>query len=164
MKVQLFLQFLNQTYETLIVNPLWQLYRCGPNVSGIGFWYGRPFSEICQILTNHKQSFWEKHPEECEGMVRSRFESFRKSLEITLYFFCLCRALYLILTEIFFKVKGRWEPQKQDPNGYQRVPYVPFHQLPPCQTNYVVLLPFDPGFTNDQGQADNVDNKKPKNS
>lgn len=107
-----------RAYELLIVKPLKKLYFTGPAVLQLGFWGGLGPTEICQTLSPLSNTFWQNHPTECFELMERRFEAFRVSLEIFIYFLLLYH-LYLGLSNMcvraFFRRCGRRRPSHVRP-------------------------------------------------
>lgn len=76
-------------YSWLILAPLRKLFLFGPNLGHVGFWNGVSQSEICQSITSYSETFWTTHADECSQLVESRFQAFRSTTEVCLYFFCM---------------------------------------------------------------------------
>jgi hypothetical protein len=96
-------KFLSNIYDWLIIEPLRRLYIYGPSVYNIGFWEGKEESEICQVITNHKQIFWEQNENECHTLITNRFQSFKTTVEVCIYFVLMFRLLNMLLINFSLK-------------------------------------------------------------
>jgi hypothetical protein len=85
-------------YDTLLLSPLRQLYLYGPVAYNMGFWQGKDSSEICQMMTNHNQLFWVEHHEECQALIETRFQSFKTTVEVLLYFTLMYKMVVVVLS------------------------------------------------------------------
>jgi hypothetical protein len=93
---------ISEIYKTFITRPLKQLFLYGPTVYSVGFWGGKRESEICREVTGHSQLFWEMNASECTELVESRFQAFKITWEVMVYFFFL----YKSVDKIFDFVKN----------------------------------------------------------
>ena len=92
------LSLLSSVYNLLLVSPLRRLYLYGPAAYNVGFWEGKEASEMCQVMTNHNQLFWENNHEECQTLIETRFQSFKTTVEVVLYFTLMYKIVVAVLT------------------------------------------------------------------
>lgn len=83
----------------LLNYPLYKLYTMGPRWGHLGFWEGRPSSDICAELTNAPASFWEQHSDECERVIDKKVTSMGVLIAVTLY-------TYTVITGVAACVRG----------------------------------------------------------
>ena len=72
------------------MDPLYILYRKGPNLNGVGFWCGKSNEEICSILTNSEYRLWERNSLDCMDIIQRHYEAFA----ITVYTLLCVTFLY----------------------------------------------------------------------
>lgn len=82
---------LSHLYQHTIVEPLRKLYFAGP--TQLGGWGGSTESAICQQLSPLPNAFWELHVDECSDLLQLKFDAFRVTVEVVLYF---CVLYYLV--------------------------------------------------------------------
>lgn len=83
------MNWLQRSYDYLIVSPLYKLYRFGPRVHGVGFWKNATDFDICCALSTVDAQFWRQNPEKCVEIIRSDFNSYLIFLETFFYFLIL---------------------------------------------------------------------------
>lgn len=73
-------------YRSVIVWPIYRLYRYGPALHGYGFWRGAPPHEVCAQLTHVDAAFWRDHPRECEARMLADVDAAVVLIETLAYF------------------------------------------------------------------------------
>jgi len=78
-------------HETFITRPLRQLYFNGP--SGLGFWDGTSWEDICFSISGTPSSFWVSHMDPCLKMCEQKFFSFGTAVNFIVYSYILIRGV-----------------------------------------------------------------------
>lgn len=73
-------------YRSVIVWPIYRLYRYGPALHGYGFWRGAPAPEVCAQLTHVAADFWAAHPAQCEARMLAEVDAAVVLMETLAYF------------------------------------------------------------------------------
>ena len=89
-------------YDVIVIGPFRRLYFQGPEISGFGFWQGRPSNEICSMITGVSGDLWIKNMYECEDLLDRKFVSFVILVEIVLYVYVVYKIFQLLTIRFLF--------------------------------------------------------------
>lgn len=107
MHIDVFVSFFKAAYHYAIVHPMHSLYMNGPRNVIVSFWQGRPNSAICAELSGYDEVFWIEHASDCEQIVARGFNSFRITVECTIYFMLLLYVVYTSILELRLNCRDR---------------------------------------------------------
>jgi len=98
-------------YETLVVHPLYRLYRNGPSLHGLAFWSGIDDATLCAHLTRYDANFWSAHADECARVIERDFAAHMVAVETVLYFVVLAQVVWALSSLPCRAVKfyARWK-------------------------------------------------------